>query len=34
LDDLQGYRSVLASRWDEAGLDTTPLVSNSPVIDE
>ncbi len=34
LDDLQGYRSVLAGRREEAGLDTTPLVNNSPVIDE
>jgi hypothetical protein len=34
LDDLQGYRSVLAGGGEEAGLDTTPLVNNSPVIDE
>ncbi len=34
LDDLQGYRLVQAGGGEEAGLDTTHLVNNSPVIDE
>jgi hypothetical protein len=34
LDDLQGYRSVLARGGKEAGPDATPLVSNSPIIKE
>jgi hypothetical protein len=34
LDDLQGYRSVLASRGKETGPDAIPFVNNSSVVDE
>ncbi len=34
LDDLQGYRSVLAGGGEDVRGNTTLLVNNSPIIDE
>ncbi len=34
LDDLQGYRSVMASSGKETGHDAIPSVNNSSVINE